>query len=174
MNTCPCGSGNSYAECCEPYVEGRRDAPTAEALLRSRYTAYAERAIDYLWDTIHPGRRSKFDKREMTQWARSSTWKQLTILGTVAGGENDTRGEVEFVARYVQDGEENTLREVSHFVREQGRWYFTTGHHPSARQVVRSEPRVGRNDPCTCGSGKKYKKCCGRKQAGAEAVPREA
>ncbi|MCR4676679.1 MAG: preprotein translocase subunit SecA [Sphaerochaetaceae bacterium] len=32
-------------------------------------------------------------------------------------------------------------------------------------QVIRTAPKVGRNDPCPCGSGKKYKNCCGRNQA---------
>lgn len=36
------------------------------------------------------------------------------------------------------------------------------GDIPKVETVVHEGPRIGRNDPCPCGSGKKYKKCCGK------------
>lgn len=74
MTLCPCGSGRAYEECCEPYIEGREAAPTAEALMRSRYTAHALRKFDYLNETVHPDLRDENDHAEMQQWSEAVEW----------------------------------------------------------------------------------------------------
>jgi SEC-C motif-containing protein len=160
MSQCPCGSGKSFSACCEPYLTGAADAPTAEALMRSRYTAYTLNKTAYIESSHDPETRDSLDLEATGRWAGESEWLGLKILRTEAGGKKDDRGIVEFEARYRQNGEEVLHHEESIFIRRGGTWFFYDGHKPSLT-VVREEPKVGRNDPCPCGSGKKYKKCCG-------------
>lgn len=169
---CYCQSGLSFNECCEPYLKGEKKAPTAEKLMRSRYSAYATANIDYLKSTLAPESRHDFDSATTKKWAQSAKWKGLRIMSVEKGMENDTKGTVEFTATYEQDGEGLDHHEVSTFRKEAGDWYFIDGdahthregedhHHAKPQTVVREEPKVGRNEPCPCGSGKKYKKCHG-------------
>lgn len=158
---CPCSSGSDRSACCGPYLSGEARPPTAEALMRSRYSAYVEGAIPYLMATIHPLARDEEDEEEARRWSRKSEWLGLEVTEVEEGGEDDARGEVEFVARYVTDGREVAHHERATFLREKGRWYFASGETPGPETFVREGPRVGRNDPCPCGSGKKHKKCCG-------------
>lgn len=121
---CPCGSGQDYAACCGRYLDTGEHPVTAEALMRSRYTAYYLDREDYLLDSWHPstrpGRLSLADDRQ-------SQWIGLKILETGAGGALDTEGTVEFVARHKRNGKAQRLHEVSRFVRENGRWYYLDG-----------------------------------------------
>lgn len=161
MTECPCGSGKSYDTCCGPYIAGRLNPPTAEALMRSRYTAYAKGAIDYIEATHSPEKRDNLDIEETRRWAEESEWQGLEILECREGGPGDTAGTVEFTARYRQKGRDYEHHEVSSFRKEGGQWFFQDGNTPR-QTYTREAPKVGRNDPCPCGSGKKYKKCCGR------------
>ncbi|RAU23726.1 hypothetical protein CU669_01070 [Paramagnetospirillum kuznetsovii] len=162
MTDCPCGSGQSYSACCEPFITGGAVAPTPEALMRSRYTAFTVVNIDYLHDTLAPEARHDFNKADAEKWARNSQWLGLDIHGTDGGGPDDSRGTVDFTARFKLDGKSEAHREVSLFRKEEGRWYYVDGQiggpKPEQRRVA---VKAGRNDPCPCGSGKKYKKCCG-------------
>lgn len=160
MSECACGSGKEYSECCEPLIKGERKAETAEELLRSRYSAYAKVEADYLLNTLAPDQRENHDDEGTREWAEKSEWHGLEILKTEAGGPGDEEGDVEFVASYTFDGIRQKHHELAHFTKEEGTWYFENGE-PVTETFVRSEPKVGRNDPCPCGSGKKYKKCCG-------------
>ncbi len=157
---CPCGSGKSYDGCCGRYISGKENAPTAEALMRSRYSAYVKHAIDYIVDTCVADDEHEISVEDTKRWSESSTWLGLTVLGSTGGGEGDQKGTVDFVARYEQGGLRDEHREHAEFVRKDGRWLYDTGN-VIPTTVVRSQPKVGRNDPCPCGSGKKYKKCCG-------------
>ena len=161
MSDCPCGSSLTYDDCCGPYIAGERPAPTAEALMRSRYTAYATRAVDYLFDTTHPRRRKHSDRESIRQWAEKTSWRGLQIHQVEGGGPDDQDGMVTFTADYTEDGEDRRHEEVARFKRENGLWCFYDGKAPGQAQVVREAPKVGRNAPCPCGSGKKFKKCCG-------------
>ena len=111
LQTCPCrktaSAPISYAECCQPVVEGKTQAQSAEALMRARYSAFAVGKIDYLIEREAHHERSTFRFDETAK-----------------------------------------------------RWYFVDGGKPRGKTVVKGA-QPGRNDPCTCGSGKKYKKCCG-------------
>jgi len=164
---CPCGSEKNYDLCCEPYLLGRAVAPTPEALMRSRYTAYVKLVEPYLRDTLAPESRGDYSEKDVREWAKQSEWLGLEIL--VAEGNT-----VEFIAKYKAQGKVLEHHEVSTFRKEGERWYFVDGeshvheegkgheHHKTPQKpVVREAPKVGRNDPCTCGSGKKFKKCCG-------------
>ncbi len=158
---CHCGSGQPYTGCCAPYVTGAEPAPTAEALMRSRYSAYVECNIDYLGETLHPNHRSDWDREATRRWAEDAEWQGLEILATDAGGPGDEDGWVEFAASFVEEGKPRRHHERSRFQRQGGRWYYVDGELPKPQTQRRATARVGRNDPCPCGSGKKYKKCCG-------------
>ncbi len=159
MTPCPCGSGQDLDDCCGAILAGA-PAPTAEALMRSRYTAFTRGQIDYLADTLAPESRGDFDPIEAGNTASEAVWQGLEVRAVAEGGPDDETGSVEFVARFRWHGEPRVHHELASFRREQGRWVCVGGDmNPKGppRQVV----KVGRNDPCPCGSGKKYKKCCG-------------
>lgn len=158
--SCPCGSEQTFDQCCGPIIAGEREAPTAEALMRARYTAYTQVETDFLLASLHPEHREEHDEDSVRQWAQESDWHGLTILGATAGGDGDDEGRVEFACEYTYDGKDRVHHEDALFRRHDGRWYFVEGDQVQSRPFVREEPKVGRNDPCPCGSGKKYKKCC--------------
>ena len=169
--TCPCGSQSEFETCCQPLLRGDVFAKTAEQLMRSRYSAYVTASVDYLRSTLAPESRGDFDAKSTEEWAKGAQWKGLEILSTSKGKSSDRKGIVEFTAHYVHEGEALEHHEVAHFRKsDEGRWYFVDGeshthkegegHHEKPKTVVREAPKVGRNDPCPCQSGKKYKKCC--------------
>ncbi len=158
---CPCGSKKTFDECCGPYLMGDNDPPTAEALMRSRYTAYAMGSIDYLYKTSCTKIQKEFDADGCKQWSENSTWTGMEIVRTEGGGENDNEGVVEFIAHYTIKDKPVQHHETSTFQRIDGKWRFMDGEIAKKEPIRREAPKVGRNDPCPCGSGKKYKKCCG-------------
>ena len=162
MPTCPCGRGPSYDACCQPVHDGAQFAVTAEQLMRARYAAYARRRIEFLGESIHPKKRKGHDPESSRQWAEESTWLGLEVVSTEGGGAKEETGSVEFIARYESEGSELEHHEIAQFRKEDGLWYFWDGKTIGPDPVRREEPKIGRNDPCPCGSGKKYKKCCGR------------
>ena len=162
MQPCHCGSGKAYEACCQPYITGAAPAPTAEALMRSRYSAYAAGAIDYLGETLHPEHKADWDRDATARWAGSSEWMSLEIRATEAGGENDDEGVVEFIATFREGDQLKAHAERSNFAKVDGRWYYVDGVTPKPATQRNEGPKVGRNDPCPCGSGKKFKKCCGK------------
>ena len=156
--TCPCGSGSSFANCCEQVIDGGRESQTAEELMRARYAAFATGAIEFIVATTHSSTRPEVNIPDITDWSQSSTWHGLQIIET--RDVDDDKTFVSFEARFTQRGKEQNHREQSLFKREDGKWRFVTGE-PLKNITLRYEtPRVGRNEPCPCGSGKKYKKCC--------------
>lgn len=156
---CPCGSQNAYDACCGPVIAGDRHAETAEQLMRSRYTAYTRGIMPYLYESTHPDRRQGYDHDGTREWAANSQWHGLEIIGSRGGGPGDTAGEVEFKACYSGEGSEYVHHEVGRFRKKEGLWYFTDGK--MVGQMPIHVEKIGRNDPCRCGSGKKFKKCCG-------------
>lgn len=161
MNNCPCGSEKKYDECCGPIIKGETNAPTAEALMRSRYTAYVVGEIEYLKESLVPEKHGDHDESAVREWSESAEWLGLTINGTSLGLENDETGVVEFACRYRQNAQTVEYRERSEFKKIDGRWFYVDGHALPPDTYRRETPKVGRNEPCPCGSGKKYKKCCG-------------
>ena len=157
---CYCKSGKPFAECCEPYIKGTARAPTAKALMRSRYTAYVLADIPYLSRSLHPKERDDFDEAGAAKWAKDADWQGLEIVRTEQGGADDSKGEVEFKVSYKRNGSVCVHHELAEFRKVDGTWYFFDGKMISSPPSRRSEPRIGRNEPCPCGSGKKYKKCC--------------
>ncbi|MBE9159068.1 YchJ family protein [Nodosilinea sp. LEGE 06152] len=151
---CPCGSGQIFGSCCQPYLLGSVSAPTAEALMRSRYTAYHQGDIDYLIATHHPTQRYGGQRAAIVQSVATTRWLSLRVLATEAGQIADRQGVVEFVA-YYEDPKPGQVHERSRFVRQKERWFYVDGD--ALPPLV---PK--RSDPCWCGSGKKYKACHGR------------
>ncbi len=121
-NLCPCGSNKSYTVCCARYVEGSEPAPSAEALMRSRYTAYTLLSEDYLLATWHPSTRpSTLGLADDVP----TKWLGLDVKRHEQQGADHAI--VEFVARYKVNGRAHRLHEVSRFVREEGRWFYLDG-----------------------------------------------
>ncbi len=159
MTSCPCGTGRNLDDCCGAIIGGA-PAPTAETLMRSRYTAFALGNVSYLSRTLSFESRLDFDEVEAENTANNVTWLGLEIRGTQGGGENDEAGTVEFIASFRLEGQQRAHHELASFKREDGRWVYSDGlinPKGAPRKIV----KVGRNEPCPCGSGKKYKKCCG-------------
>lgn len=120
---CPCESGKPYAQCCEPFHQGLA-APTPEALMRSRYSAYVLRLSLYLLATWHTSTRPRID--ELDLGTGSTRWLGLKILRSEQTSPDE--GSVEFVARFRNGGAPAVrLHEVSRFVRENGVWYYVDG-----------------------------------------------
>jgi SEC-C motif-containing protein len=128
--------------------------------MRARYSAYVRVETDFIFETTHPDHRQGYDHDGTKQWAEQSQWDGLEIVATKKGGADDTAGEVEFIARYREKGVKKEHHELALFRKDQEKWFFTDGKYVTQRPLVST--KVGRNEPCTCGSGLKYKKCCGK------------
>ncbi len=157
--SCPCGSNIELTQCCEAYVFGKKSALTAEALMRSRYTSYEMQKVGYIIETHHPDSRDDVDWKTVQKWAEKAQWQELKIVEIIDGQENDDEGVVEFVAKFHLDGSDRRHHERSTFKKVEGKWYYVRGEEVKAKPIV-SHKKVGRNEPCVCGSGKKYKRCC--------------
>ena len=156
MTLCPCGSKHDFDECCGPIIAGA-PAPTAEALMRSRYTAFAKRTLDHVERTHAPEVRDDFNRAEAERLAEECEWQSLEIRRTT---ETADTAEIEFVVRFRREQQDITKATLSRFRRDNGQWLYVSSdfnpHIPQQRVT-----KVGRNAPCSCNSGKKAKKCCG-------------
>lgn len=162
MTDCPCGSTSAYTACCEPRIRGTAAIETAEHLMRARYSAFAKQEVDFIVATVLPEQRKKIDRTTIEQWSKHSTWKGFEIVGKDGGGPSDEEGHVEFIAKYALGTVEQEHREKSHFVKREGRWYFDPARSKQPELEPARKATAGRNDPCPCGSGQKFKKCCGK------------
>ncbi|MDD9301631.1 MAG: YchJ family protein [Desulfobacter sp.] len=156
---CPCKSNKKYADCCQLFIDGGVWAPTPEKLMRSRYTAFCKKNKNYLMATLDPEQTRNETARQQLEKDLALTmgqtcWLGLDILGKDMDGPD--RGRVEFVAFFEQDSSLGQLHERSLFIRIKNRWYYTEG------QILAPVP-LSRNQPCVCGSGKKFKRCYGKK-----------
>ena len=121
---CPCGSGKGFDLCCEPYLAGKALPETAEALMRSRYSAYVRQLIPYLKETLWQKYQPSFDAQGTARWAAESHWTGLSVLATDKGGPADRDGTVLFEAKYLSAGKLHVHRELSRFRKKSGRWYY--------------------------------------------------
>lgn len=157
MQPCPCGSNKNYAECCGAFIEGQQAPSTPEALMRSRYTAYTKANTDYLLKTMKSPAKDRFDAKLSGEWTRQVQWVGLEVKKT---STELTKGFVEFIAYFKEQEKLKAIHERSEFRYEDGAWYYVDGKHLSLNDETSRRTRMGRNDPCFCGSGKKYKQCC--------------
>jgi SEC-C motif-containing protein len=149
-SNCPCGSGNAFNQCCGHYHAGT-PAPSAELLMRSRYSAYVLGRVDYLQATTLPAQQAALDIEGISRWSLNSTWLGLEVNDSVVLGGKPEHALVTFTARWHDQSGEHAHQERSAFVQSSGKWYFIDPTVPL---------KAGRNDPCPCGSGAKFKKCC--------------
>lgn len=147
---CPCGSQKSFAACCLPIFDNHQCAETAEALMRSRYSAFVHKHENHILASWHPRSRPKtlhFDDHPVT-------WLGLQIHECQEGAQEDSTGTVEFTSSYLENGQLCRLKEKSQFLKEDGLWFYLRGECQVKRE------KVERNSPCPCGSGLKFKRCC--------------
>ena len=148
---CPCCSGKQFTDCCQPLHKNKKVAQSPKQLMRSRYCAFAENEVDYLMRTTDSALRKQLSKVEINQWSVENDWQRLEIIRSE---EKGNKGLVEFKAYFKSAlGKEEIHHELSAFVKEKGVWFYASGEI--------NPKEVHRNAPCPCGSGKKYKKCCG-------------
>lgn len=148
---CPCGSDLSYQTCCSPLHKNEQKAATAQALMRSRYSAYVVHDADYLIATWHSDCQAQLFKSEIESGFEKTQWLGLHVIACENGSHPD-EAFVEFSACFIERNNEDKqlIHERSRFLRIDNEWFYIDGVNP----------KVGRNDHCPCGSGKKYKKCC--------------
>ena len=154
---CLCGSQVKYNACCQPYHDDKKRPDTAENLMRSRFAAYAMRNSEYLlktWDTGKRPEEINFSKEDVV-------WTKLEIVSTKKGSASDSKGLVEFKAYYESENEEYVMKEMSRFKKQAGQWMYMDGLVSSVGKVGQ-QTNQGKNAPCSCGSGKKFKRCCGK------------
>ena len=119
--------------------------------MRSRYSAFCTGNVDYLLNTHHFPEPAAVMRDRIEATLKTTRWLGLRVIHSQSDGD---MGEVEFLAGYKDAGGFGLLREHSLFHREQDRWFYVSGKHLPP-------PKLQRNDICWCGSGKKFKKCCG-------------
>lgn len=152
---CYCCSDISYSHCCEPFLTRQRLPEEPEQLMRSRFSAYCTANYQYILDTYCAVARASLTKASLAEHAEESTWFALQII------PQEHTNVVEFKAFYFHMGSPQVLHETSDFEIESGRWVYTQGKiHSDSGNVT-----IGRNDPCPCLSGKKFKQCCLKKRA---------
>ena len=160
MKLCPCGSGIPDLECCHIFISGEKTAPTAEALMRSRYTAYTHAELGYIERTMKGPALLRFNKQKSEERARYIKWHKLDIIKTF---QKDKRHFVEFIASLSINNKYDTLHERSEFLFENGEWYYVDGII-FPQELSTTHKKIGRNELCPCGSQKKFKKCCHNKK----------
>lgn len=147
---CPCCSDRDFAHCCKPVLLDHSAAETAEQLMRSRYTSFALKHKEHLLRSWQQETRPA----KIEEDASPIQWLGLEIDLCEKGMTHDTDGVVRFKAQFLCSGSLCQLSERSRFVRQDGLWYYQDGDSNSQTR------KVARNEPCPCGSGKKFKRCC--------------
>jgi SEC-C motif-containing protein len=130
---------------------------TAKELLKLRYQAFVDGNVDYILDTHHPETRDQVDRASVEAWSKGSKWLGLEIEDEKIDGD---KTHLTFTVRYEKDFETINHREFAEFRKNDGRWFYFDSEFPKAQSFRREGEKVGRNDPCACGSGQKFKKCC--------------
>lgn len=158
MTLCACGSKAVYADCCQRYLENTAEPPTAELLMRSRYTAYTLAKIDYIEKSMMGDALAGFDVNEARIWAQSVEWIGLNVIKSYSAKDDDSRAFVEFIALYFESNRFKKLHELSEFKLVADRWFYIQG-----TLIANRTPQVlARNATCLCGSAKKFKNCHGK------------
>ncbi|MCY9851297.1 YchJ family metal-binding protein [Vibrio mediterranei] len=162
MTSCYCGNDAPFESCCLPIHQDVRKANKPEQLMRARFSAHKTKNVDFVVATYHPSCDAEAERSSIAD-SINSNWTKLKVTGTESG-TNKHEGFVSFEAYLEEDGFEYCLTERSRFIFEDDQWYYIDGELDDSippRPLTTQALKVGRNDPCVCGSGKKYKKCCG-------------
>ncbi len=161
LDLCSCDTKKPYSECCEPVIRGLKIPEYAADVMRARYTAFVRHEIDFIMNSLSPARQKDTDRQTTEDWSKNTQWEGLEIVATEKGGPGDEAGQVEFIAKFREQEKAGQHHELATFHKLNGTWVFEDGRVPPVRTVKLEGPKIGRNDPCPCGSGKKYKKCHG-------------
>ncbi|MFT6267889.1 MAG: SEC-C motif-containing protein [Alphaproteobacteria bacterium] len=170
---CPCGTNKAFEHCCKSYIKGETNAPDPEALMRSRYSAYATKSFAYValsYAANHTADNSKSTAAKMNAPVKTKKQMPISVSDIQSSSENtlwcklevlsafelDDMGEVEFIAYYKIDSEFFAMHELSRFSKIDGKWFYEDGDMLHKSGAL----KLGRNDHCLCGSGKKFKRCC--------------
>ena len=155
MPLCPCGTKIKYTDCCEPFINANKNPQTPEELMRSRYTAYTQANIEYILKTMKAPAANHFEAQSAKKWSTTIKWMGLEVL---KASLNNTKGFVEFIAHFNEQGKNTYIHEISEFHQINGVWFYVDGNFVQPKPTTK--PLIGRNDLCPCGSKRKYKKCC--------------
>ncbi|WP_105902783.1 YchJ family metal-binding protein [Vibrio gangliei] len=161
---CPCGSKQVYAQCCQPIHADTKQAIQPVQLMRARYSAHVLKNVDFVIATYHSSCQAALQAEAIAE-SVDSHWVELDVLDAPTP-KNTEEGYVEFKAYFEEDGQRYCLHERSRFIKENKEWRYIDGIMPEENIDPRlnqtiAKTKIGRNDPCLCGSGKKFKKCCG-------------
>jgi|TARA_Y100000034_G_scaffold132469_1_gene195515 SEC-C motif-containing protein len=148
---CYCSNNLPYESCCAVFVSKQQTPQTAEQLMRSRYSAYATNNAQYILETYARSEQQKHELEDIAAFGSYAEFINLEIIRTKSEVEFDY---VEFKAHYLADGKHCQIHEISRFIKEQGEWKYLDGELFDVPEI-----KISRNDPCPCGSGKKFKKC---------------
>ncbi|MGL1957774.1 MAG: YchJ family protein [Colwellia sp.] len=181
-NICPCGSALLFKLCCNPFIQGEKQAKTPEQLMRSRYSAYAINNAQYIYDTYAKASQKSQSVAEIKAWADECVWLALEIVHSADVVDNyaaEPYAYVEFSAYYLLGSQLNKLHEKSRFVLQQSnvhpekQWRYLDGDVTEHTELA----NIKRNDPCPCNhyktsfsalsplstkKNKKFKHCCGQ------------
>jgi len=123
MSNCYCGNSIPFQDCCEPYIKGITNAPTAKKLMRSRYSAFATGAADYLVNTTHISKRRYHNKKDILAWSQANKWLKLEVLAS-------TETTVTFKAYYLDENLKAQVHyEHSTFKFENNKWFYVDGEY---------------------------------------------
>ena len=126
---CYCNSKKVFSECCEPILNGKQYAETAEQLMRSRYSAFVTANVNYLMDSHHRDTRPVKERKNILKWTKSIRWINLEVISKQKGQPSDKEGNVKFKAFYMENGKIECIHENSYFVKENNKWYYKSGIH---------------------------------------------
>jgi SEC-C motif domain protein len=154
---CPCGSGKNFGNCCEQILNGQRPAADAEELMRARFTAHVIHDFRFVHDSHRPTAGKPYVD-EVGEPAMQ--WTKLIVHAHETSADQPDKAFVDFSAYGTEEGVEKVLHEKAEFLRIDGQWLYNREARLGPAPYKASAPKVGRNEPCPCGSGKKYKQCC--------------
>ena len=147
MEKCYCKSGEAFSQCCQKYIAVLEVPSTAEALMRSRYSAYCLGDVNYLQATTHDHTWKDEELKFIQDWADNSHWQHLEIVEAL-------EDVIEFKAYYIFEGKQHMHHERSSFLKVNDMWKYVDG------EIYEDKVEIVRNEKCICGSGLKYKRCC--------------
>ena len=130
---------------------------TRPTTLRDRET----KQVEFLHQSLHPENRHDHDIEATRRWASGAQWLGLQVMAAPTEENDENEARVEFIATYKEGGIVKPHHEISRFSKLDDDWFYVDGELVTPQTATREHPKVGRNEPCPCGSGKKYKKCCG-------------
>ncbi|WP_261874451.1 YchJ family protein [Vibrio rarus] len=163
MNTlatslCRCHSKKRYQDCCQPIHLQPSQAQSPLQLMRARYCAHELNLVEFVIHTYHPSCHAQNDAQAIAESVHGE-WVKLEVVSTELGA-HDKEGFVTFNAYFIEDKRQYSFSEKSRFIKEGEQWFYIDGEMFDYPLAV-PKSTLQRNDPCHCGSGKKFKKCCG-------------